>query len=234
MFRRKKALAILGCRGVGKTTYLCMLIKQLSDCGQISPPRLLEGRDYFFAVQRSLYVGEAGGIGPPPTKPASVYYFRIRVEFEFNGRKYEITTLDLPGFEVERLGEVTRRLLSASDGILFLIEPSPDPELRVRQTQTVYKMLEWLTQFWRKRVKKPLAFVFTKNDIYQIKNPARAFYEYTREVYNVLGLISRYVERYEFFACSALGAPLDELRARGELPRPIAVELPFLWVLRHL
>ena len=222
-------IGILGARGVGKTTYLVMLLRNLSNLTSISPPRFKEGEEYFFAVFRALF--EYGA--PPPTKP-SVYYFRIRVEFEADGKKYELSTIDLPGGEIERLSSYCKRLLDSAHGLIILIEPINDYMFKIVQVRTFYKILEYLSLNWKKRIKKPIAITFSKNDIYNITNPAKTFWDYTRDVFNLMRLVEYYVEKFAFFTVSSLGAPLEELRNKGEMPKPIRVEEPFLWVIKQL
>jgi len=229
MFRRRRIIGILGNKGVGKTTYLVMLLKTLSNLKRITPPRFEEGEEYFFAIQRALF--EHGA--PPSTKPAS-YYFKIRAKFEADGKKYELITVDLPGGEIERLGPYCRKLIDYSHGIIFLIEPINDAIIRISQVKTIYRILDYMSSNWRRKIKKPIAIAFSKNDIYNINDPAKTFWEYTSPIYNLVRLMEIYVEKYAFFAISSLGAPLEELRSKGLLPAPKDVEKPFLWIISNL
>ena len=108
-----------------------------------------------------------------------------------------------------------------------------DDEISVGECKLVYKLIEYLTEKFKKRTKKPLALAFTKNDIYGIKDPKKAFFEYTVPVFN-LSQVFYYLKNYEFFAVSAFGGDLEQIRSEGRTATPIDIEKPFFWLLKQI
>ena len=226
LFTRSKSISIFGMRAVGKTAYLVMLINQLSQMVNIRDMHFESGWDYYMKMMSWILRGE----GPQPTKPADRVLIHVKMKIE--GKKVEIRTLDVAGSDIEKMGEVFKTLIEGGDGYIFLVEPTPDPERRVTQVWLIYKMIEYLTQGFKSRVKKPLAIALTKNDIYGIKNPRKFFTEYTKPVFNLEQILSK-LRKYEFFAISSYGGDLEELKMQGKNPTPIDVEKPFLWIVAN-
>lgn len=211
---------------MGKTAYLVMLIKQLSNLVNIRDLHFEAGLDYYMRMMQWILRGD----GPQPTKPAD--RILIHIKMKVDGKKVEIRTLDVAGGDIERMGELFRNLIESGDGYIFLVEPTQDAEKRVTQIWLIYKLVEHITQGFKVKSKKPLAIAFTKNDIYGIKNPRKFFIEYTKPVFNLLQVLS-WMKNFEFFAISSYGGDLEELRMRGKNPQPIDIEKPFFWVIEN-
>ncbi len=226
LFRRSKSISIFGIRAVGKTAYLVMLINQLSKMVNIRDMHFHSGLDYYMKMMQWILRGD----GPQPTKPADRILIHIKMKIE--NKSVEIRTLDVAGGDIENMGEVFKMLIEGGDGYIFLVEPTPDPERKVTQVWLIYKLVEYLTQGFKYKVKKPLAIAFTKNDIYGIKDPKKFFLEYTKPVYNLEQVLTR-VKKHEFFAISSYGGDLEELKMQGLEPKPVDVEKPFLWVVEN-
>ncbi len=220
---KKRQVSIFGIRAVGKTTYLVMLINRLSKMLNVSNMHILSGLDYYMRMMNWILRGE----GAPPTKTEERLLIHVRMKVD--GQKVEVRTYDLAGAEIERMGDTFRALIDVGDGYIFLVEPSPDPDKKVIQVWLIYRFIEYLSDNFRKMIKKPIAFVFTKNDLYGIKDPEKFFWNYTAPVYN-LAQIFRQIKKYNFFAVSAFGGDLETLRAQGRDPEPVNIEKPFFWV----
>lgn len=222
----RKNISVFGVRAVGKTAYLIMLVNRLSNLEMVRDLHILEGMDYYMKMMEWIQKGE----GPPPTKPADRVLLHIRMRL--NGKKVDIKTLDVSGFDVQSMGEAFKGLIEIGDGYIFLIEPTQDPERRVTQVWLIYKLVEYITSGFEKDSKKPLAITFTKNDLYNVEDPEKFFVEYTRPIYNLKQILNR-IKKHSFFAVSAYGGDLEELRMRGETPNPVEVEKPFLWIIEN-
>ncbi len=222
----KKNISIFGVRAVGKTAYLIMLVNQLSNLDIVRDLHILEGMDYYMKMMEWIQKGE----GPPPTKPADRVLLHIRMRLD--GKKVDIRTLDVSGYDIQSIGEAFKGLIEVGDGYIFLVEPTQEPERRVTQVWLIYKLVEYLTMGFEKDSKKPLAITFTKNDLYKIEEPDKFFVEYTRPIYNLKQILNR-IRKHEFFAVSSYGGDLEELRMNGKTPTPIDVEKPFLWIIEN-
>ncbi|MCD6491714.1 MAG: GTPase domain-containing protein [Candidatus Njordarchaeia archaeon] len=224
---RKKSISIFGIRAVGKTAYISMLVNILSNQQNIKKLRVLSGYDYYMQMMNWILRGE----GPPPNK--TYERLLIHLSMEVDGKKIELRTYDVAGGDIERMGDVFKALIDVGDGYLFLVEPTRDPDKHVTQVKLIYKLIEYLTEKFKKRTKKPLALAFTKNDIYGIKDPKKAFFEYTVPVFN-LSQVFYYLKNYEFFAVSAFGGDLEQIRSEGRTATPIDIEKPFFWLLKQI
>jgi len=227
LIKRARNISIFGIRGVGKTAYLVMLINKLSKMMTVRDIKIHSGLDYYMEMMRWILRGE----GPQPTKPGERLI--IHASLRINGRKLEIKTYDLAGGEIQRMGPTFRALIDIGEGYLFLIEPSPDPDLRVTQVWLMYRFIEYLTQGFNKKTNRPIAFVFTKNDLYGINNPQQAFWQYTNPVFNTMHILKN-VKKFAFFAVSAFGGDPETLRMEGKEIKPIDVEKPFLWLIENM
>lgn len=223
---KKRQISVFGIRAVGKTTYLVMLINRLSKMLNVSNMHILAGLDYYMRMMNWILRGE----GAPPTKVEERLLIHVRMKVD--GQTVEVRTYDLAGSEIERMGETFRALIDIGHGYIFLVEPSPDPDKQVVQVWLIYRFLEYITQNFKKAVKKPIAFVFTKNDLYGIKSPEEYFWKYTSPVYNLAQVFHK-IKKYNFFAVSAFGGDLETLRAQGKEPQPINIEKPFFWLIEN-
>jgi len=204
-----------------------MLINKLSKMMNISNMHILAGLDYYMRMMNWILRGE----GPPPTKLAERLLIHVRMKID--GQTVEVRTYDLAGAEIERMGETFRALIDIGNGYIFLIEPSPDPDRKVTQVWLIYRFIEYLTQGFEKVVKKPIAFVFTKNDLYGIKNPEQFFWTYTSPVFNLAQTFYK-LKKFAFFAVSAFGGDLETLRMQGKEIQPINIEKPFFWLINNV
>ncbi len=227
IMKKPRNISVFGIRGVGKTAYLIMLINKLSRMMAIHDIKIHSGLEYYMEMMRWILKGE----GPQPTKPGERLI--IHVSMRINGKKLEVKTYDLAGGEIQRMGPTFRALIDIGDGYLFLIEPSPDPDMRVTQVWLIYRFVEYLTQNFNKKTNKPVAFVFTKNDIYGIKDPQQEFLKYTNPVFNLIHVL-RKIKKCAFFAVSSFGGDLETLRMQGKEIQPINVERPFLWLIKNI
>ena len=229
MFLKRKNVSIFGIRAVGKSSYLAMLIHVLSHTPHVFdfyiPDTVAAG--YITNLMRWILRGE----GPPPSKVGERMLIPVRIKID--RKNFEIKTYDLAGEDIERMGETFKQLIDIGDGYIFLIEPTPDPDKKVTQVWLIYRFVEYLTKGFSKKVGKPVAFTFTKNDIYNIKNAEKHFWEYTGVVFNLAHILNR-LKKYAFFAVSAFGGDLETLKAQGKQPKPIDVEKPFFWVINNL
>jgi len=223
---KKRQISVFGVRAVGKTTYLVMLINKLSKMLNVSNMHILSGLDYYMRMMNWILRGE----GAPPTKVEE--RLLIHVKMKVDGQTVEVRTYDLAGSEIERMGETFRALIDVGDGYIFLVEPSTDPDRKVVQVWLIYRFIEYLTQGFRKVVKKPIAFVFTKNDLYGIKEPEQFFWKYTSPVFNLAQTFHK-LKKFNFFAVSAFGGDLETLRAQGKDPKPVDIEKPFFWLIEN-
>jgi len=278
-------ISIIGGRATGKSHYIAALYHQLRETvgknmnlsvfmvGDYTRDRFL---NYYYLPlfsNHTLIEGTLSATVDETVKTPMI--FRLKADKGGKSSAVNLCFYDSAGEDMKSLEIMSTeaRYITNSSGIIFLLDPLQIPAIRQKlpteilphhdvKAEPIY-LVERLRELFErsdlepnKKIKKPVAFVFSKIDAlinYQIIDPTSTLrqignhfgsYNLTdaqslhTEVWNYLQtwmasgfteFVEAYFENFQYFGVSSLGEPPDNNKLDSVSPH--RVEDPFLWLL---
>jgi Double-GTPase 1 len=242
-----KLLSVLGPPGVGKTTYLGMLLDTLSRrstqleillCGAAS-----------ISLQQKVITRLARCEFPEPTSVRPEDWHWIHAQVSMNQRREtEIAIPDIAGQwwlenNVPTMEtEIADAILSQSSGMMLFLDAR---RLEAGESEPDFQAMKILSSCHahlapnqQARLKQPVAIVFTKTEhcVNAQANPA----EFARfRAPGLYKLAKQFLPRHAFFSTSLVSTEAIQFTRNGSQFVPLRIEPlripePFLWLLRHV
>ena len=239
--QRERLMGIFGTSGAGKTTYIATLAEMIWN-SKAKPEWSLEipkGLVYVGDVIKTLKRGE----WPSRTLPGTREEIELKIteKRRFKNTSHRIFMNDISGEEFERFIKdpdinnlpPTLGIINKCQGFLILIDPVRAEE----ESYDYHAFLEYLIKIKGLKDKEKLeeffAFVFTKNDEHNIKNPEKFAKEKMPPLYHPYKL--RIKEgRGRFFTCSSVGRVHPDTKKPLTPLEPVGVEEPLEWLIENL
>lgn len=239
--QREKIMGIFGTSGAGKTTYIATLAEMIWN-SKAKPEWSLEvpkGLGYVRDVIKMLKRGEWPSRTLPGTKEE--IELKITEKGKFKNTSHRIFMNDISGEEFERFIREpdinnlppTLEIINKCQGFLILIDPARAEE----ESYDYHAFLEYLIKAKGLKDKDKLeeffAFVFTKNDEHNIKDPEKFAKEKMPPLYHPYKLRIK-DGRGRFFTCSSVGRVHPDTKKPLTPLEPVGVEEPLEWLIENL
>ena len=241
---------VLGASGAGKTVYIGVLLDMLSK-GMYGLAGL-PGNAFSVAVQQQTVAALSKRRFPEKTvcEAEDWQWVHCEVAVDKNAKKYaDIVTPDLAGesiaMELDHPGSfpAVRTCVANAEAIILLVDALRTRDDSSDEDLFATKLAAYIHQHVaksgrsRKKVRVPLAVVFTKSDLCPeaSANPAEFA---TQNLPSLLKYCERYFAKVQFFSASAVGSVAtvaDQGRGYWQIPlhiQPQGITDPLAWVIR--
>lgn len=239
--QKRKMVGVFGTSGAGKTTYIATLAEMIWQ-GRARPYWSLEvptGLEHVRDVIKLLKKGE----WPARTMPGTREFVELKIS-DSSGmfdKIHHVLMDDISGEEFERFirhpdaGSLPDTLININrcQGFIILIDPTKAED----ESYDYHSLVQYLVMIKglrdRGRFRELFAFLLTKNDEHNIRNPEEFVRTNMAPLYQACRKRMK-TGRVRFFTCSSVGGIVPETRKPRIPLEPLGIEEPVEWMTKNI